>query len=368
MGLGEGIKMGARSRGVAKWGLVFGIAGVVSAGAVLLAQQSQNPPLPPRPAVVEQLGGDDVVYKVRVDLVLLSVAVTDHGGHYIKDLKPTDFRIYEDGVPQKLALFSEGGGQWQNLLEAGELPAGAQAPTEAAALTAPGAGSSVFILMDTSNFMYKNFALAQDSIADFIRSLDPNDQVAIYGFSRNLMRARTLTHDHLEALSGLRKTVAGDDTALYNSLLLTLQDAQQVSGRKVVVVFSNGPDNGSMVSPETVREMAESAGVPIYMISTADATKDEISATVFRRITDRTGGKSYFARNWRAQSDAFTSIREDLGHLYSLSYYPTANANMGWRRLTVELTGENAKKYRVRTRTGYLPHTTRPAVAGTGGN
>src|ERR1022692_3990871 len=117
-------------------------------------------------------------------------------------------------------------------------------------------------------------------------------------------------------LSGLRKTVAGDDTALYNSLLLTLQDAQQVSGRKVVVVFSNGPDNGSMVSPETVREMAESAGVPIYMISTSDATKDEISATVFRRITDRTGGKSYFARNWRSQSDAFVSIREDLGHLY----------------------------------------------------
>jgi Ca-activated chloride channel family protein len=351
----------------AKWGLVLGLAGVVSAGAVLLAQQ--NPPLPPRPTVVEQAGNsDDVTYKVRVDLVLLSVAVTDHGGHYIKDLKPGDFRIYEDGVPQKLALFSEGAGQLQTLLEAGDIPAGAQAPMEAAGITTPGTGSSVFILMDTSNFMYKNFALAQDSIADFIRSLDPNDQVAIYGFSRNLMRARTLTHDHLEALSGLRKTVAGDDTALYNSLLLTLQDAQQVSGRKVVVVFSNGPDNGSMVSPETVREMAESAGVPIYMISTADATKDEISATVFRRITDRTGGKSYFARNWRAQSDAFTAIREDLGHLYSLSYYPSANANMGWRRLTVELTGENAKKYRIRTRTGYLPHTARPTVAGTGGN
>ena len=139
--------------------------------------------------------------------------------------------------------------------------------------------------------------------------------------------------------------------------MLTLKDAQQVSGRKVIVVFSNGPDNGSMVSPETVREMAESAGVPIYMISTSDATRDEISATVFRRITDRTGGKAYFARNWRAQNDAFASIREDLGHLYSLSYYPSANANTGWRKLTVELVGENGKKYKVRTRTGYQPKT-----------
>jgi Ca-activated chloride channel family protein len=354
--------------GLASTALLASLAIVAGESKVLAAQNPQQTPRPPLPPAIEQPGGDDFIYKVRVDLVLLSVAVTDHSGHYIKDLKPTDFRIYEDGVPQKLALFSEGGGQLESLLQPGELPAGAEAPAESTAVVAPGAGSSVFILMDTSNYMYKNFALAQDSIADFIRSLDPNDQVAIYGFSRNLMRARTLTRDHLEALSGLRTTVAGDDTALYNSLLLTLQDAQQVSGRKVVVVFSNGPDNGSMVSPETVREMAESAGVPIYMISTSDATKDEISATVFRRITDRTGGKSYFARNWRAQSDAFVSIREDLGHLYSLSYYPSANANMGWRRLTVELTGENAKKYRVRTRTGYLPHTRPSAATGTGGN
>src|SRR5258706_7670873 len=115
-------------------------------------------------AVAQQ---DDLVYKVRVDLVLLSVAVTDHAGHYIKGLKPADFRIYEDGVPQKLALFSEGGGDWQNLLAAGEVPAGAEVPAESASMGAPGAGSNVFILMDTSNYMYKNFALAQDSIADF---------------------------------------------------------------------------------------------------------------------------------------------------------------------------------------------------------
>jgi len=324
----------------------------------------QNPPNPPTPPQQQQANPDDFVYRVRVDLVLLNVAVTDRGGKYIKGLRPSDFRVFEDGIPQRVALFSEGGRPMENLISAADVPKGANAPEPAGPpMTlgavkpqgAAGSGSNVFILMDTSNFMYKAFALAEDSIADFIRNLDPQDSVAVYGFSRNLMRASMLTRDRNVALSGLRHTVAGDDTALYNCLLLTLQDARLVTGRKVVVVFSNGPDNGSMVSPEAVREMAESEGIPIYMISTQDATRDEISATVFRRITERTGGKAYFARNWRAQNEAFASIRDDLAHLYLLSYYPASNSNLGWRKITVELTGDNAKRYRLRTRTGYRP-------------
>src|SRR5258708_40029258 len=101
-------------------------------------------------ALLAQNQQDEFVVKTRVDLVLLSVAVTDHGGHYIKGLKPADFRIYEDGVPQKLALFSEGGGEWTNLLAPGELPPGAQPAAESSSVTAPRAGSNVFILMVTS--------------------------------------------------------------------------------------------------------------------------------------------------------------------------------------------------------------------------
>lgn len=338
--------------------------------AALAVRAGQNPPVPPQQAAPPN--PDDFVYRVRVDLVLLNVAVTDHGGKYIKGLRPSDFRIFEDGIPQRMALFSEGGGPMENLLKPGEVPVDASAPEPAGPgelgqqriQLASGTGSNVFILFDTSNFMYKAFALAEDAIADFIRNLDPQDSVAVYGFSRNLMRASVLTRDRNVALAGLRHAVAGDDTALYNTLLLTLQDARQVTGRKVVVVFSNGPDNGSMVSPEAVREMAESEGIPIYMISTSDATKDEISATVFRRITERSGGKAYFARNWRAQADAFASVRDDLAHLYLLSYYPASNSNLGWRKITVELNGDNAKKYRIRTRTGYRPRVRSDVPAG----
>jgi Ca-activated chloride channel family protein len=160
-------------------------------------------------------------------------------------------------------------------------------------------------------------------------------------------------------VKGVRTTVAGDDAALYNSLLLTLKDASTFTGRKVVVVFSNGPDNASMVPPEDVAELAQSTGIPIYMISTREAKLEPVSTVVFERMTAATGGKAYFANSWRDERKAFASIRDDLGHLYSFSYYPEPNPNRGWRAINVKLVGEHGKKYHVRTRNGYRPQTNR---------
>ena len=149
--------------------------------------------------------------------------------------------------------------------------------------------------------------------------------------------------------------MAGDDTALYNGLLLTLRDAAKVPGRKVVIVFSNGPDNASMVAPDDVRAVAEDEGIPIYVISTNDVNKDPISSSVFRRITQRTGGKAYWAKTWQKQVEAFEAIREDLGNSYTVTYYPQPNPNEGFRKINIEIVTDAAKKYRVRARPGYRP-------------
>jgi len=216
-------------------------------------------------------------------------------------------------------------------------------------------GTNVFVLFDTSNYMYRGFVYASDAIADFLRGLDRADSVAVYTFSRNLTRAAPLTRDRNAALEGLRKAVAGDEAALYNSLLLTLRDAAKVPGRKVVIVFSNGPDSASMVAPDDVRAVAEDEGIPIYVISTSDASKDPISTGVFRRLAARTGGKSFFARTWQKQVEAFEAIREDLGNSYTVTYYPAPNPNEGFRRITVEIKSDVARRYRVSARPGYRP-------------
>jgi Ca-activated chloride channel homolog len=308
-------------------------------------------------------------FQVVVNMVQLNVAVTDKKGNYITGLHPKNFAIVEDGIVEKAATFAEGDEPARRLNEFAEqegsaAPLGdlAKRPSDGVSsqsFAALVSGANVFVLFDTSDYMYRGFVFAQDAITEFIRSLGSADKIAFYSYSRDIYRAAALTSDRSQVLRAVRSTVAGDQAALYNALLLTLKDAAQNTGRKVVVVFSNGPDNSSVVPPEDVAEFAQSAGVSIYMISTQDAKLEPVSTAVFDRMTAATGGKAYFAKNWRDEHRAFASIRDDLAHLYSLSYYPKPNANTGWRAITVKLVGDELKKYKVRTRNGYRPQPSR---------
>jgi VWFA-related protein len=298
-------------------------------------------------------------FRVKVDMVVLSFTVTDSKGRYVTGLKHKDFRVLEDGIVQKVATFAEGNKPPLQILDDGSTqPIITAADGRGEGRSDAFVGTNVFVLFDTSNYMYRGFVYASDAIADFVRGLDRADSVAMYTYSRNLSRAAVLSRDRNDAIFGLRKAVAGDDSALYNSLLLTLRDAAKVPGRKVVIVFSNGPDNASMVAPDDVRAVAEDEGIPIYVISTSEVNKDQVSASVFRRISTRTGGKSYFAKTWQKQVEAFEDIREDLGNSYTITYYPQHNSNEGFRKISVEIVSDAAKKYRVRARPGYRPRAT----------
>ena len=300
--------------------------------------------------------------RVSVVLVQLNVAVTDNKGNYISGLSPEDFVITEDKIQEKTATFEEGNGPTRRLMDVGspdgksltaavaDKTAGDSDPLDAAKRFA---GANVFILFDTSNYMYRGFVFAQDAIADFVRSLEGVSKVALYSYSRDLSKVTTLTPDRSQVLRGVRNTVAGDDAALYNGLLLTVKDAAQLTGRKAIVVFSNGPDNASLVPPEDVAELAQSTGTIIYMISTQAAESEPVSTAVFERMSKATGGKAYFSKDWQDEKQAFASIRDDLAHLYAISYYPAPNTNHGWRNISVKLVGKNLQKYHIRTRAGY---------------
>jgi Ca-activated chloride channel homolog len=334
--------------------LHFGFALIIAAAMVTMPCAAQE---------------NDSEIHVIVNMVQVNVAVTDDKGNYVTGLRPEDFVVTEDGIQEKIATFEEGNEPARRVeSDPGAEQASTRTPRAAAmgdvtgSLASAIAGSNVYILFDTSNYMYRGFVFAQDAIADFVRSLENADQIAFYSYSRDLSRSAALTSDRSLVLRGVRSTVAGDDAALYNCLLLTVKDAAQHTGRKVIVVFSNGPDNSSVVPPEDVAELAQSTGTAIYMISTQEAQLEPVSTAVFERMTSATGGKAYFAKTWKDEKRAFASIRDDLAHLYGLNYYPKANPNRGWRAIQVKLNGERAKKYHIRTRNGYRPLPTRFAA------
>ncbi len=223
--------------------------GCLNAGAVLLLLQV---------SVEKPAAQDEATSRFRVNVVLveLNVAVTDNKGNYITGLHPEDFAITEDNIPEKLSNFEEGDESIRN--STAPDPTGAPAdrvvvPTEVktsapqlpppvhtlAGSTLPGfGGASVFVLFDTSNYMYRSFVFAQDAIADFVRTMPDASKIAFYSYSRDLSRAghayggsplppplaaAAAAARCFKVVSGVRSTVAGDDAALYNSLLLTVK-------------------------------------------------------------------------------------------------------------------------------------------------
>lgn len=321
-----------------------------------------------QPAATQTQQPEDATHlRMNVVLVQLSIAVTDSKGNYVTGLHPEDFVITEDKIPQKISSFEEGSGSASDPSSSEYALSDQGVPSSTAATMQQvesriastgnaaqhGNDASVFVLFDTSNYMYRSFVFAQDAITDFIRSMDNRSKIAFYSYCRDLSRAMQLTPDHFRIVNAVRSTVAGDDAALYNSLLLTVKDAAPLKGRKAIVVFSNGPDNASSVPPEDVAELAQSTGTIIYIISTRQAEEDPASAAAFERMSKVSGGKAYFARNWLDEKKAFASIREDLVHLYTISYYPQTNPNRGWRSINVKLVGKNLQKYHLRTRDGY---------------
>ncbi len=164
---------------------------ILVAGALLVAQEPGG-------------SGERPVFRVKVDMVVLSFTVTDGKGKYVNGLKHSDFRVLEDGIPQTINTFSEGNRPPVEITASGE-----ERPVQID-LSKPDShndafvGTNVFVLFDTSNYMYRTFVYASDAIADFIRGLDRADSVAVYTYSRNLSRAADLTKDHNEAIFGLR--------------------------------------------------------------------------------------------------------------------------------------------------------------------
>jgi hypothetical protein len=130
-------------------------------------------------------------------------------------------------------------------------------------------------------------------------------------------------------------------------------------------MFSNGPDNASMVGPADVGRVAENEGIPVYIVSTLDTSREPLLAEALQTLAARSGGKVYWAARWQDQAAAFESVRQDIRSSYTAYYYPATDSAVGYRSIQVRITAPAAAKWRVRARAGYEAS---PRAPGRGNN
>ncbi len=262
--------------------------------------------------------------------------VTDKHGHYINNLTKNDFNVMDD---QKPAL------EIRSFHRETDLPL------------------EVGLLVDASNSIRDRFKFEQEAAIEFFnQTIRPRyDQAFVVGFDVTPEVTQDFT-DSTEKLSkGVRDLRPGGGTAMFDALYFACRDKllkqpQTGPSRRAIILLSDGDDNQSHVSREEAIEMAQRAEVVVYAISTNVTGNSTRGDKILQRISDATGGRAFFPFQIREVSDAFSEIQTELRSQYALGYNP-ANLAPDGRYHTIEITAQNHKGLRVRSRHGYYAPT-----------
>jgi Ca-activated chloride channel homolog len=303
--------------------LVFAVFVATCIGAVLAAQQQQ-----PQPKL-----------RSGVELVSLSVSVTDPSGKYVTSLEQPDFEVFEDGAKQTVSFFSR-----------------KQQPIALA------------VLLDTSNSMEDKMATAQEAAVGFAKRLQPDDVAEVIEFSSQVQIIQGFTNNAAELERAIRSTNADGSTALYNAIYISLKELRKVKARtedeirrQAIVVLSDGDDTSSLMPYEEVLDLAKRSETAIYTIGLREQRDGgrpnfREAEYVLKQLAQETGGRSFFPSSVHELPKIYEQISQELSTLYSIAYSSKNPVRNGaWRRIVVRV----AKPGMIaRTRQGYYGPTT----------
>jgi VWFA-related protein len=304
--------------------------------------------------VVNQDSGQGVeiegdVLKVSTALVTVPVSVMDPNGKYIPDLSRDDFKIFEEGIEQRIAYF--------------------------ATIDQP---FTVVLLIDTSGSTDYRLEEIQEAAIAFVNQLKAEDRVMVISFDERIDVLIEPTSDRNELIRAIRRTRAGGGTRLYDAVDQVLKrHLKQISGRKAMVLFTDGVDTTSrQASYDSTLRAAEEMDALIYPVAYDTKSSGSLggvgqqrlplpggrggvilgipfprspvpgggggtgtSAADYQRarmylfeLARRTGGRLYNGGSMLGITQAFTQVAEELRRQYSLGYYPKRTGQAGQRR------------------------------------
>lgn len=338
----------------------------------------------PTPTPVTTDAGDDEVIKVETNIVTMPVSVLDRDGRFISGLQQRDFKIFENGVEQKLEYF-----------QSVEQP------------------FTVIMLIDVSPSTQFRIDEIQNAAMTFVDQLRPSDRVMVIAFDERVHVLSPATNNRAQLKNAIRQTQFGDGTGLYEAVNYVIDNQlRAIQGRKAVVLFSDGVDTtsrranyqstvseteevdalfytirydtsrdmrggggGGMGYPQPRRRGGGWGGILGAIITGgsvsignggggggASASEYETGRRYLQTLAQNSGGRAFEAQTMYNVDSAFSGIAEELRRQYSLGYYPEKVGTLGERRqIKIRVMRQGVV---VRAKTSYVVGQTNRSVAG----
>jgi VWFA-related protein len=268
------------------------------------------------------LAPSQAVFRVNGRLVEVHATVTDSRGRYIDDVPATEFKVMDDGKPVAVSSFENNN-----------------------------TAISVALLFDATGSMQKALPPLKSAALKLIGEMRPADAVAVYAFNSAVSELQPFTTDKQAAERAVLQAHAFGGTALYDALVRVNRDLSGRSGKKAIVVFTDGDDNLSTLSAAIAIARAKAAGAPIYTIAQGEALRRSDFLEQLAGISNSTGGLPFVIRDPSEILKVFESVSQDLTHGYLLTFQPPSEETTGWHAIKVGLGA--AKGRTVRAREGY---------------
>jgi Ca-activated chloride channel family protein len=260
--------------------------------------------------------------KVEVDAVQVTVTVTDNKGKFVPGIPQQSFRVFEDGKLQTLGYF-----------------ASEDVPLE------------LTVAVDISGSMSPVMPRLKRAVKNFLGAVPLHNQVTLLGFNDSvftLTRRATNSDERIRAVDRLAPWGA---TALYDVIVRGVDMLGRQTGRRALVIFTDGEDQGSHVTIEDVERRLQASDVTLYMIGQGRGVTHDYLRRVMQRLTVPTGGRAFTTDSIDALQGAFEELLEELSNQYLLGYQPTyAVRDDTWHEIKVEIEGQPVN---IRARQGY---------------
>jgi Ca-activated chloride channel homolog len=282
--------------------------------------------------VVNLRGGGRVVHTVRtasvsfaetvdVDVVQVTVTVTDERGRYVSGLPRSAFHLFEDGAAQEISHFY-----------------GNDAPLE------------LVVALDLSTSIGPALPGMKRAVSAFLTALPTRHRLTLLGFNDDVFTLLPTTADAAERERVVKTLSAWGMTALYEAVMEGVTMLGSRPGRKAMLVFTDGQDQGSHVTLEDVEHLLHSSDSILYMIGQGQGMVSQPLKQLMERLSIPTGGRTVSTTRIEALQSAFDDLFDEMSHQYVLGYQAPGGApDDRWREITVKVDGN----YRVRARQGY---------------